>query len=332
MRKWVAITAAVLFCFMAARADAATLRMNNNYVPKHPLTTQVFKPWAEEVGKVTQGRVKVKVFDSSQLSSFPQSYENLRSGVMDIGLVCPTYQPGQLVFSGVFDLPMVAAGKAAKSSVVAWEMLHKSPEIQKEFEEFEVLWVYLNPPYQIHMNKALVKTADDLKNRVVSAGGAVPVKIAQLLGASPESMPMTEVFQALQKGVVEGCMLPYAPLRSQGIADYVKFHTDVNLMGNSFFVAANKRRWDRISKEDQEAIRKISGRMMAEKTGQVFDDTQVIDVQWMQERGDEFYTVPDDERQKWRVAITPIHDDWVKRTKSDKAQALLDMVMKAMQE
>lgn len=332
MRKWLALTAAVLFTLMATNADAATLRMNNNYVPKHPLTTKVFKPWAEEVEKVTEGRVKIKVFDSSQLSSFPQSFENLRSGVMDIGLICPTYQPGQLIFSGVFDLPMVAAGKAAKSSVVAWEMLHTFPEIQKEFEEFEVLWVYLNPPYQIHMNKIPVKTADDLKSRVLSAGGAVPVRIAQLLGASPESMPMTEVFQALQKGVVEGCLLPYAPLRSQGIADYVTLHTEVDLMSNSFFVAANKRRWNRISKEDQEAIRKISGKIMAEKTGKVFDDTQVVDVTWMKERGDEFYSMPAEERAKWRAAISPVYDDWVKRTGSDKAQAMLDTVTKAMQE
>lgn len=332
MRKWIATAAVALFCLTATQAGAATLRMNNNYVPKHPLTTQVFKPWAEEVAKITEGRVKVKVFDSSQLSPFPQSYDNLRNGVMDIGLICPAYQPAQLVFSGVLDLPMVAAGKAAKSSGVAWDMLNKHPEIQKELAEFEVLWVYLNPPYQIHMSKGLIKTADDLKGKIISAGGSASIRTAQLLGASPESMPMTEVFQALQKGVVEGCFLPYAPLRSQGIADYVKFHTDVDIMANSFFVAMNKNRWNRISPKDQDAIRKISGRLMSERTGKVFDDSTEADIAWMKERGDEFYTIPAEERQKWLEIIAPVHDDWMRRTKSDNAKALLDSVAKAMRE
>jgi TRAP-type C4-dicarboxylate transport system substrate-binding protein len=216
-----------------------------------------------------------------------------------------------MLVAGVMDLPMVAGEKAAVNSEVLWDLYQTVPEMQKELANLEVLWVYMNPAFQLHFTKKRVANLSDLANTVISAGGANQAGILKLLGASAEAMPMTDVYLAMQKGVIEGCFLPYAPLRTQKIADLLKYHTNADLMAASFYIVINKSVWGKISEADQKAIRAISGLSAAVKCGQVFDAAQETDTTWMREKGDEFVTLTPEQRKAWAQKILPIRDTWV---------------------
>ncbi len=61
------------------------------YGPKHPLCKQAFVPWANEVKKVTNGRVKVTMFYSNALFKPKDALDAISSRVGDIGIVLPVY-------------------------------------------------------------------------------------------------------------------------------------------------------------------------------------------------------------------------------------------------
>ena len=145
---------------------------------------------------------------------------------------------------------------------------------------------------------------------------------------------MTEVYLALQKGVIEGCFMPYSPLNSQRMADMLHFHTNANLMAVAFFVVMNKDVWGQISPQDQKAIAGISGLAGAQLVGSVFDKYQGKDTAWMAKKGDKFYTLDPAEREKWAKRIIPIRNGWIKdaKAKGAPAQKILDTALKLMAE
>jgi len=335
-KKLFVILAALLVgsLVLASTTWALNVRFNVMYSPKHPLCREAFNPWAQKVGEVTDGRVKVTVFYSSALFKPKQAYDAVASRVGDVGLVLPTYERNRFLLSGVLDLPMVADEKAVNNSEVLWEMYNTFPEIQKEFGDVKVLWTYMNPAFQLHFTKKTVRNLEDLKDTVVSAGGTVNARIMKSLGASVEAIPMTEVYLALQKGVIEGCFLPYAPLKSQRMADLLHTHTNANLMAAAFFVVMNKDVWGQISPQDQQAIAKISGLEGARLVGSVFDKYQGKDTAWMAEKGDKFFTLEPAERERWAKRIVPIRNDWIKdaNAKGAPAEKILDTALKLMAE
>ena len=312
--------------FLAASANALNLRFNVMYGPKHPLCKQAFVPWANEVKKVTNGRVKVTMFYSNALFKPKDALDAISSRVGDIGIVLPVYARSRLILNSVMDQPMVAGEKALKNSEVLWDLYQSTPEMQDELKDVKVLWSYMNPAFQLHFTKKKVEDLKELQNLVISAGGATQTQILRLLGASPEAMPMVDVFLAMQKGVVEGCFLPYAPLRTQKIADLTRFHTNANLMAVSFFITINKGAWDKISPEDRKAIEAISGLVAARKSGQVFDAAQEKDVAWMAKKGDQFYTLSADQKQLWAEKVAPVREKWVQEAK-EKGYAASDKLL-----
>jgi TRAP-type C4-dicarboxylate transport system substrate-binding protein len=314
----VVILLAVLFTTLipSSKGEALELRFNVMYSPKHPVCKEVFDPWAEEVAKATNGRVKVTMFYSNALCKAPQLYDATTSGVTDIGVSCPTYTRDRFLMSGVMDLPMVAGQSAKISSEVLWQLYETFPEMQKEYSDVKLLWLYMNPAYHLHFTKKQVRTLEELKGLIISAGGTVSTHILKALGASPESIPMTDVYLALQKGVVEGCFLPYAPLRSQRMADLLHYHTEANLVANTFYVIMNKDLWKKITPEDRKTIEKISGLEAARLTGSTFDKYQEIDRTWMAKKGDKFFSLEPSETRKWTERIMPLREEWVKDTES----------------
>jgi TRAP-type transport system periplasmic protein len=320
---------------LAASAHALNLRFNVMYSPKHPLCKEVFAPWANEVKKVTDGRVKVTMFYSNALFKPKDALDAISSRVGDIGIVLPVYTRSKLILNSVMDQPMVAGENALQNSEALWEMYQSTPDMQKELKDVKVLWSYMNPAFQLHFTKKKVEDLKELQNVVLSAGGATQTQLLRLLGASPEAMPMVQVFLAMQKGVVEGCFLPYAPLRTQKIADLTHFHTNANLMAVSFFVTVNKSAWDKISDKDKKAIEAISGLAAAKKSGQVFDAAQKRDVAWMAQKGDKFFNLSADEKKLWAEKIAPVREKWIADAKAKgyaDPQKVLDKAMAVMAE
>ena len=297
-------------------AHALNLRFNVMFTPKHPLCREAFVPWSKQVKEVTSGRVKVTMFYSNALFKPKDAMNAISSRIGDIGIVLPAYNRNKLLLNSVMEQPMVAGKKALVNSEVVWELYQSVPEMQKELEEVKVLWAYMNPAFQLHFTKKNVATLDDLQNTVISAGGTTQTQIIRSLGASPEAMPMVNVFLAMQKGVVEGCFLPYAPLRTQKIANLVKYHTNANLMAVTFFIAVNKGVWDKISPEDQKAIEAISGLTAAQKCGQVFDKAQERDTAWMEKNGHTFVSLSAEQQKMWAEKVNPIRQTWIKDAKA----------------
>ena len=122
-RRTLCATALLMALPMGAMAQNASLLLNSFLAPQHPVTHMVIKPWAEKIGQVTEGRVKVDVAPSS-LAAPHQQLASVNKGVFDIAYQFHGLMTEQVKLNQVAQLPFVNT-TARGSSVALWRTYQK---------------------------------------------------------------------------------------------------------------------------------------------------------------------------------------------------------------
>jgi TRAP-type C4-dicarboxylate transport system substrate-binding protein len=130
-------------------------------------------------------------------------------------------------------------------------------------------------------------------------------------------MPMPDVYQALDKGVVDGMGAPWEAILSFRLYEVAKYYTMVPLSTVYFSLCANKQKWESLPKDVRDQIMSVSGLKGAKHWGKNFFDTpERAVVEKAKTSGNEMvrYTVPANEVERWRkVGAEPVWEAWVKK-------------------
>jgi len=197
-----------------------------------------------EVEKATKGRVKVEVYPNSQLYKDKEELEALQLGAVQ--MLAPSlakFGPLGVKEFEVFDLPYIFPNKAALYRVTEGP-IGKSMLQKLEPKGITGLAFWDNGFKIMSANKPLIKTADfkGVKMRIQSS----KVLDAQMraLGANPQSLAFSEVYQALQTGVVDGTENPPSNMYTQKMHEVQKHLTVSNHGYLGYAVIVNKKFWD----------------------------------------------------------------------------------------
>ena len=298
---------------LAAQAQEKTmkLRLSVMWPPQHPWT-KTFDAWGKDVEKATNGRVTVTVFAANTLSPPMQVYDNTVKGVVDVGTSLLAYSPGRLPLSEVLQQPLgYKSGLQATKAANAYYKKFKP----KEFDDVHVLFLHGAAPGFI-FTKNPTKSVADLKGLRIKAN-AENTDIVKNLGGSPVTMPVTETYDALSRGVVDGCLFPLEALQGFKIGEVVKTVLEDYPMSymTSMYAAMNKAKWNAISAADQKAIEKINEEY-AEKFGKGWVELDAKAVEFSKSKGVNFIKVSKEDEAFTAEKMKPILDDYVKMAKS----------------
>jgi TRAP-type C4-dicarboxylate transport system substrate-binding protein len=183
-----------------AAAETIDLKFSSPWPPQHPQHTMVIKPWGDKIEKLSGGRVKVTLFPGQALGKAADHYDMAAKGICDIALTNPMYTPGRFHLLSAFWLPFMVT-TAEDTSVALWETYEKY--FQNEFKDVKVLWMYVHAPGQIFTREKPIKTLADLKGMKIRATNPSVQESLKLLGASPVAIPVPDVYNALERGVVD---------------------------------------------------------------------------------------------------------------------------------
>jgi TRAP-type C4-dicarboxylate transport system substrate-binding protein len=170
-------------------------------------------------------------------------------------------------------------------------------------------------PGILHSKKPVQKL-EDLKGMKIRCTGT-SAKVATALGATPVAMPQNETYDALQKGVADGCLSPIETLKGWKFAEVIKSTTEN--FGSSysvlFFIAMNKKKWDALPKNVQDTIEQVNKEWI-EKTGKAWDEFDKAGKEFTLAKGNKVIELPKEEDQRWAKAVQPVLADYVKAAKS----------------
>jgi TRAP-type C4-dicarboxylate transport system substrate-binding protein len=295
-------------------ASGETVELNlGTFDPPEHVQTKAMEQFAKDVEEATEGRVKITIYSGGALGSPAEVYDNTLTGIMDIGYGLHGYNPGMWDVSAVMHLPLQAGAPAEKLSTIFQSLYEKYPEMQEEYAQFEPLYIFTADPYHIITADKPVRSLEDLKGMKLRSPSNEGNEIIKSWGATPVNMPSPEIYDALQKGVIDGALLPYSAIADFNLYDAMGYVTEGNFNTAGFYVMANKESWSKISPEDQQAIKELAGQRMSQMAGKAFDQRAAEAKQKSIEAGIEIIELDEAELNKFKEASQGVTEAWMKK-------------------
>lgn len=277
-----------------------------NFPPGPTFPCVQMERWADEVEARTNGKVIVETFPGGTLLGVPAMFDGVLEGVAHIGSSCPGYEPGRFPLLEVVDLPLGMPNAEVASCVMTG--------LVKEFQpasvaDFKVVTAFTSAPAYVHTIEP-VRTLEDLKGMELRATGAA-APILEALGGVAVAMPMTELPEALAKGVVQGYLASREVLMDFKFAETVKYVTDYSTGTVGFLVVMNKDTWNSLPADVQKVIDDLYIEQAA-WTGKYMDEHVQESLKWSQEEhGLQIITLSPEEKARWDAALEPVVDKWL---------------------
>ena len=262
-----------------------------------------FKQLAE---KATNGKVKVELYPNSQLYKDKEELEALQLGAVQ--MLAPSlakFGPLGVKEFEAFDLPYIFPTKTALYNVTEGE-IGKSLLKKLEPKGITGLAYWDNGFKVMSANKPLHNPADfkGLKLRIQSS----KVLDAQMraLGANPQVLAFSEVYQALQTGVVDGTENPPSNMYTQKMHEVQKHVTVSNHGYLGYAVIVNKKFWDGLPPDIRGQLEKAMREATTfEKAIAQRDNDQALEA--IKKSGKtQIYTLTVQEQAEWRRALAPV--------------------------
>jgi TRAP-type C4-dicarboxylate transport system substrate-binding protein len=303
-------------------AKAVELSFSNHLPAVHPYVKEVFEPWAAEIEKRTNGRYKVNVFSSETLAKARDQYDMLLKGGIDITFVVGTHYPGRFPMFDVASLPFTLPhGAKAKDGELIRNKIMNKYIIPAHFKDVQVMWTSRYAPTVIQMVKKPIRVKEDLKGLIIgNPGGPITSTAMKLLGATSERVATPDVYNALERGMVDGQILPLETAVSHKFYEVVKWITMANFGASVNLVCMNKKKWDRISAADQKIFVELfdwAEKKMDAVTMKAIDNAKKV----LTDKGIELIELTPAELTRWKEACKDVESNWVAQMEEKKLPA-----------
>lgn len=304
----------VLMMFSAiSTATAASkpikLRMAHGWSPKHHCHV-ILEKWTKDVEKATDGRVSITIFPGGALSTAVQLYDSTRTGVADMAWFLQGYTPGKFPLTSVVELPFMATSGTQASQALD-ELLETSPEMQAEYQGVKVLSVWTVDTGQLMTARIVVKNVEGIKGLKLRVGSDTLKPTVEALGAVPILMGIGDLFDSMQKGVVDGTLLGTSAIRTFKLAPILKGLTTGHFFVNAQALGINEKTWAKIPAADQKIMLDLAGMRMAKEMGMKYDSEGQVGYNDAKAAGVEIFEMPPAEMAKWEKAVAGIYKDWI---------------------
>ena len=308
------LLAAALGFAAAATAQEVVLKIHHFLPPQATIQAQVFNPWCEKIGKESGGRIKCQIYPAMQLGGTPvQLYDQARDGVVDVVWTLPGNTAGRFPRVEVFELPFIMTNAEATSKAY-WDYVQaNAPD---EFKETHVVALHVHGPGMFHATSKFVKSPADLRGMKVRGPTRQITKMLGALGATPVGMPLPQIPDALSKGTIDACVIPWEVVPSIKVDELTKFHTEFPANGlalytTTFVMAMNKPKYESLPPDLKKVIDANSGRDTSGWLGKTQQGNDPNGRKVSVEKGGQIYTLSDAEAQPFHKVAAPIDDDWV---------------------
>ena len=289
-----------------------TLTMSSWVSPQHHLTSVVLQGWANDVEKATSGRVKFQMLPKHP-SAPPGTFDAVRDGLMDLSYVTASYTPARHILPLLPELP--GSGDTAEINSVAYSRIYwKHFHAVGEYKGVKLIGVFTHGPGQMFTKKP-IKGIADIQGLKIRTGGGVAEAVGKALGTSAFVKPAPESYELLSSGVADGTFFPLESIVSFKLDTVIGQGTMFpgGMYSSAFGFFMNQGKWDKLSKQDQDAIDKLSGEHLARFAGKSWDEADRKGLEAMKKAGVPVINADPAFVAEVRKRSEPIIDDWVKK-------------------
>ncbi len=319
---WV-IVGAVVFTTLACAADATiVIKFSHVVSPETPKGRAALR-FKEVAERRCNGRVKVEVYPNGTLFKDKEELDALFAGSVQMlapSLVKLSASPADVGEFQLFNLPYVFP------SVDLLRRVTNGPIGVAIFSKLEpkgiVGLAYWDNGFMSMSANRPLRTPADLKGLTLRVSSSAGEPMMRMLGATPQVMPLSEVYPAMKRGAIDGTENVPSNLYTQKMHEVQKHITISNHSYLGYAVVANKKFWDSLPSDIRVQLKLA-----------LLDATRYANLYAEQENQEalnkikisgatELYTLSIDEREVWRRALMPVHKELQTRIGKDLLQAV----------
>lgn len=294
--------------------QSVTLKFHTFMAPQSNVWLTMHKAWMDKVEKDSAGRIKFEAYPAMQLGGTPvQLYDQAKDGVVDVVWTLPGNTAGRFPRVEVFELPFMMSNAEATSKAY-WEYVQTLAA--DEFKDTQVLALQVHGPGVIHTVDKPVRSIADLRGLKVRAPTRQVNKLMAVLGATPVGMPLPSIPDALSKGTISGCVIPWEVVPSVKVQELTKYHAEFDPAGGclyttTFVMCMNKAKYNALAPDLKKIIDANSGMATSAWLGKTQQGNDPIGRKSASDRGNTIFTVSASEAQEFRRKARPIEVEWV---------------------
>lgn len=301
---------------MPAAAGAETTLKLSHYLPAvHGIHTDFILPWTEAVSACADGEVTFEIFPAgTQLGNVARQQEQVMAGVVDIAHGLHGIPRGRFPRTSVIDMPFLTDDAGAATHAL-WSML--PDELADEYKGMKVLALHAHNGGLIHTSKKQVSTMEDLDGLRIRTPSPAVSEMLTFLGATPQGLPPGEVYENLQRGVIDGTVFPWDPVKSFGLNEVLQYHLDAGTYTVSFFFVMNENSYNRLSDKAKACVDQHSGDALVGKFGDWWDKWDAPGRQEAIDAGHVVTKLTNEERARWRETLAPMIESYLDTLEKD---------------
>ena len=305
----------VLFLFGApeARSDEKVIKLKySNFFPPSHKNSILSEQWGKEIEKRTNGRIKVTYFAGNTLTPPTQTYDSVVKGIADVGQSLMGYSPGRFPLTEVLALPLgYSSGEQATNLTNEFYKKFKP----KEFDDSQVMYFHGHGPGLFHTKK-VISSIDDIKGLRIKAN-AENAAIVTAVGGAPVSLPITETYDGLQKGLIDGVLLPIEPIKGWKFFEMIKTTVENYAMAYTapIFVVMNKGKWNSLPKDVQDIITRVNQEWIV-KQGKLWTELDAESKEFCVQKGIKMAKASPEQEAETAKKMKPILAEYVKSMKA----------------
>jgi TRAP-type C4-dicarboxylate transport system substrate-binding protein len=301
----------------AASNKPTELRFNYSMPGKTP-PANGWNWFAEEMGKRSGGRVTVTTYPFGALFKIRQAVENIVAGTADLtNLSVRTFAKRYPLLSvtliPTITWPNDTPGTVASGRAIM-KLIREFPEMDKELEDFVVVWVTQLTSYNIISTKPIYKPSD-LKGMKIGAGG-VQGQFVKMHGGSGVAIVPPKSYLSLKTGVVDGMVQSYNSMGAYKLWE-VAGHVTVVPMGRvPLPVVMNKQSYNSLSPDLQKMIMDVGDESLTVSTDGMYAGGKKGKVK-LTNGGVKIFTPTAAELAVWTKAFQPMEAKWLADRKKE---------------
>lgn len=294
--------------------QAVTLKFHTFMAPMSNVWLTMHKPWMEKVEKDSGGRIKFEGYPAMQLGGTPvQLYDQARDGVVDIVWTLPGNTAGRFPRVEAFELPFMM-NNAEASSKAYWEYVQtQAPD---EFKDTHVIALHVHGPGMFHSATKPIRSVGDLRGMKVRGPTRQVTKMLGAVGATPVGMPLPAITDALSKGTIDACVIPWEVVPSIKVHELTKFHSEFDNTGGAlytttFVMAMNSAKYNSLAPDLKRVIDANSGMAASAWLGKTQQSNDPAGRKTAVDRGNTIYQFTAAQRDEFVKLSSQIDDEWV---------------------
>lgn len=324
MKRFIAAGAVLLAAAAAHAQDQHVMKVALLGTANNPVNACGALGLAEEIAEKSGGRIALELYlGGTAFASPTKLYEQVERGVIDYTMAIASYTPGRFPLAELIGLPMLADDNVAMARA-ATEL---APEyLADEFEGVHLLALPAVGAYQFHLRDR-AESIEELDGRRILATGRVMNAALSEFGIRTVQLPATEQYENLQKGVIDGSLLPWAAVLAFKIDEVTSHHLSYDFITPPAILAMSEEFYGSLPDDLKQLVdEEMSGPDVAARISQCWQTLAVRAQEKTQESGNTITYATEEQRAALAEELAPVIDAFVGEVEAEgkPARAFVD--------